>query len=255
MKIAVVLRQVPDLIEPLEIVGSGNALDLDGASFLVNESDDHALEQAILLKESAGATVDVVALDFGDVDNTLYSAAAKGVDRLIKITLEDDKPPAPKAAAAMLAQAIGPIEADLVLIGCQAHDELQGALGPVLALKLGLPYLGVVRGVTAGDGGLQACKEFPGAVMARMNVQLPAVLGILAAESPPRYVPVSRIRAAMKSTQFDEQPGAAEPTEPAVVVRRMYHPEPAERAEMLVGSEAEVAGRIADILIERGIVK
>ena len=40
--------------------------------------------------------------------------------------------------------------------------------------------------------------------MARMSVKLPAVLGIVGAEQPPRYVPVSRIRAAMKSTQFEE---------------------------------------------------
>ena len=45
--------------------------------------------------------------------------------------------------------------------------------------------------------------------MARMKVKLPAVLGILGAEQPPRYVPVSRIRAAMKSTQFEEQAAAA----------------------------------------------
>ena len=48
MNIAVVLRQVPDLIEPLEIADSETALDLDEASFLVNESDDHALEQALV---------------------------------------------------------------------------------------------------------------------------------------------------------------------------------------------------------------
>jgi len=57
MKIAVVLRQVPDLIEQLEIAGSGTALDWDEARFLVNETDDHALEQALLLKESGEASI------------------------------------------------------------------------------------------------------------------------------------------------------------------------------------------------------
>ena len=61
MNIAVVVRQVPDLIEPLEIDDSGTALDLDGAAFLVNEMDDHAVEQGLLLKEAAGGTVTVVA--------------------------------------------------------------------------------------------------------------------------------------------------------------------------------------------------
>ena len=60
MKIAVILRQVPDLVEPLEVDDSGTALDFEEASFLANETDEHALEQAILLKESGGAEVTVV---------------------------------------------------------------------------------------------------------------------------------------------------------------------------------------------------
>ncbi|NLX97168.1 MAG: hypothetical protein GXY83_13420 [Rhodopirellula sp.] len=92
MNIAVVVRQVPDLIEPLEIDDSGAALDFSSASFLVNESDDHALEQAILLKEAGGGTVTVIALDYGDVDNTLYTAAASGTIILSheRLTAEGD---------------------------------------------------------------------------------------------------------------------------------------------------------------------
>lgn len=257
MNIAVVVRQVPDLIEPLEIDPSGGAIDLDAASFILNESDDHALEQSLLLKESGGGTVTVVALDFGDVDNTLYTAAAKGADRMIKISLDGGPPPSPRAAAALYAEALKPLHADLVLAGVQAHDELDGALAPFLAAALGLPYAGVIRGVKASPeaGAVIVCKEFPGAVMAQMAVKLPAVLGILGAEQPPRYVPVSRIRAAMKSAQFSECTAAAPDREPLVSITRLYPPESGTRAEMLSGSETEVAARIAEILSEKGLVK
>jgi electron transfer flavoprotein beta subunit len=256
MNIAVVIRQVPDLIEPLEVDASGQALDLDSASFIVNESDDHALEQAILLKEAGGATVNVVALDFGDVDNTLYAAAAKGADRIFKVPL-DDLPPPPRTAAALFAEVIKPLAPDLVLVGVQAHDEWDGGVSPFLAAALGLPYVGVIRGVKAGPepGMVTVCKEFPGAVMARMNVKLPAVLGILGAEQPPRYVPVSRIRAAMKTSQFEEQAVAAPSPDPLLSVCRLYPPASGSHAEMLTGSETEVAGRIAQILAEKGLVK
>ncbi len=256
MNIVVVIRQVPDLIEPIEVDSSGTSLDLGTASFIVNESDDHALEQAILLKESHGAKVTVVALDFGDVDNTLYAAAAKGADRIVKVPCDGDAP-RPEAAAAMLAEAIQPLGSDLVLVGVQAHNELDGVLAPLLASQLGLPYVGVIRGVKpAADGGsVVVFKEFPGAVMAQLSVRLPAVLGILGAEQAPRYVPVSRIRAAMKSTQFEEQTVAAPAVEPQVTIRRLYPPAPAARAEMLSGSETEVAARIAAILREKGLVK
>jgi len=256
MKIAVVVRQVPDLIEPLEVAPSGTALDWGAASFILNESDDHALEQALLLKEAGGGTVAVVALDFGDVDNTLYAAAAKGADRIVKVPLEEDQPPSPRAAASMLAEAIRPLEADLVLVGVQAHDELDGVLAPLVAAALGLPYLGVIRGVKAGaaPGTLSACKEFPGAVMAQMKVKLPAVLGILGADQPPRYVPVSRIRAAMKTAQFEEYAATPCGRDSLVEVSRLYPPPAGTHAQMLSGSESEVAARIAAILAEKGLL-
>ncbi len=256
MRIAVVIRQVPDLIEPLEIAGEGNALALDEASFIVNETDDHALEQALLLKEAAGGEVCVVALDFGDVDNTLYTAAAKGADRIIKIAVDAEQPPSPRQAAAMYAQVIEPLAADLLLVGTNAHDELESSLAPLLAARLQQPFVGVIRGVKpAGPNSVEVFKEFPGAVMARMQVQLPAVLGILAAEQPPRYVPVSRIRAAMKITQFEEQQAAVPAAAASVIVERMYHPAAGERAKMIEGSEDEVAARIVEILVEKGLIK
>jgi len=256
MNIAVVIRQVPDLIEALEVDASETALDLGSASFIVNECDDHALEQAILIKETGGASVNVVALDFGDVDNTLYTAGAKGADRIFKIPV-DNLPPPPRAAAGLFAEAIRPLAAELVLAGVQAHDEMDGGVAPFLAAALGLPYVGVVRGVKAGPepGVVTVCKEFPGAVMARMKVKLPAVLGILAADQPPRYVPVSRIRSAMKSTQFEELEVAAAAAESPLRICRLYPPAAGSHAEMLSGPESEVAARIVEILTEKGLVK
>lgn len=256
MNIAVVVRQVPDLIEPLEIDAAGTALDWSAVSFILNESDDHALEQALLVKEAQGGQVTVVALDVGEVDNVLFTAAAKGADRIIKLAWEGDAPPSPRVAAALYAAAIAPLKPELVLVGVQAHDEWEGVLAPLLAAAMKLPYVGVIRGVQAAEPcAVTVCKEFPGAVMARMKVRLPAVLGMLAADQPPRYVPVSRIRGAMKSAAIEEQAVAAEEAGSAVQVKKMYPPPAAGRAEMLAGSETEVAARIVDILAEKGLLK
>ncbi len=258
MKIAVVVRQVPDLIEPVEIADSEKAVDLDGATFRANEADDLALEQAILIKEKhGGSAVTVVALDFGDVDNTLYTAAAKGTDRIVKIPYDQQQPPTPQQAAAMYAEAIRGLAADLVLVGSYAHDELESTLAPLLALKLDLPFVGVVRGVRPGADGASATvfKEFPGAAVAKMNVKLPALLGVLSADEPPRYVPVSRIRAAMKSTKIEEQEVGAPASASAVTIERLYHPAAGQRAEILQGSAEEVAAKIASILREKGVCK
>jgi len=179
MNIAVIVRQVPDLIEPLEIDAGETALDLGAATFVLNESDDHALEQGLLLKESGGGTLTVVALDFGNAEEALYAAAAKGADQLIQIDWPDEGSPPPRIAAALYAAAIRPLAADLILVGVSAHNEWDGVLPPFLALALGVPYVGVIRGVAAAPSGetVEVLKEFPGAVMARLQVKRPALLG------------------------------------------------------------------------------
>lgn len=257
MDIAVVVRQVPDLIEPLPIQESGVELDWDEVTFLANEADEHALEQAILIKERGEADVTVVALDHGEVDNTLYSALAKGAERVLKIPWDEDAPPSDQCAAAMYVEALRVLDADLVLIGCWAHDELHGALGPRIAEALQQPYLGVVRGVELCDDSsrIRAYKEYPGAVKAAMSVHLPAVLGILAADQPPRYVAVTRIRAAMKSGGIDEQEIAPAETTSQTSIARLYYPDKGDHAEIIDGSEEEIAERLVQLLESRGLVK
>ena len=256
MNITVIMRQVPDLVEPLQIDASARRLDLDEATFIVNEADDHALEQALLLKEAVGGEIVVVALDFGDVDNTLYSAAAKGADRVIKILWEEEDAPSPRRAAAMLAGPVRELNADLVLVGSWSHDELDGSLAPELAHLLELPYVGVIRGIQLEEHAASAkvFKEFPGAVMARLDVRFPAVIGVLAAEQPPRYVPVSRIRSVMKSMEFEQRESDVPAVVSSSVIQKFYLPTASQRAEMLQGSETEVADRIVEILKDKGLL-
>ena len=58
MKIAVPVKFVPDLVEELAIDPSGTALDTTWLRLIINEFDDHAVEQAILLKEHSGGSGD-----------------------------------------------------------------------------------------------------------------------------------------------------------------------------------------------------
>ncbi|HOJ61635.1 MAG TPA: electron transfer flavoprotein subunit beta/FixA family protein [bacterium] len=255
MKISVVIRQVPDLIEPLTINSTGTWIDYEEAMFLVNEYDDHALEQALLLKEAHGGAVTAVALDFGDVEETLYAAAAKGVDRIIKIPYTGEKSPSPLEAAPLFAPVIASTSPDLVLVGVQSYEELQGTFAPYLAHALKLPYAGLIQGVeAAGEGFVRAYKEFPGAAKALLRVQLPAVLGILSASKPPRYVPISRVRAAMKEAHFEEQEGPLGEPAPGIHVKRLFYPEVSGRAEILEGSEEDIAAKIIQIFEEKGVI-
>ena len=100
MNIVILVKLVPDLVEELEIDASGSALDTTFMRQIINEPDEHALEQALLLKESMGAEVIVIGLGKEGMDDVLFTAAAKGADRQIdpeafgyeKIFLNDHQP-------------------------------------------------------------------------------------------------------------------------------------------------------------------
>ncbi len=256
MEIIVAVKQVPDLIEELEINEEGTGLDPDLLSFVLNEFDDHALEEALLLKEEVGGSVTVIGVDTTDeLDQALYTAIAKGADRAVKLVGDfEEEGLSSHAMARLLADAIGGMAYDLILVGVQAADDLDGQIAPMLATHLGLPHVGVVTGVQVQDGTATVHKEFWGGIMAELEVTLPAVLGIQAARQPPRYAPVSRVRQAMKSATIEEIEVDEVPEVPVAPVRRMFKPEATGRAEIIEGDEEEVAGRIVEILQERGIL-
>ena len=253
MDILVLLKMVPDVVEELEVAADGKSLNTDFLRTIVNERDEHALEQALLLKERHGGKVTVLSVDAPELDDVLFTALAKGADRAVKIT--DADPALGTRATAQLLAEVAPtfLPADLVLCGVQAMDDLDGQVAPMLAQALGLPYLGIVTQVTSGDGAAAVVTEFPGGVRGEFEIALPAVLGVQAAEKPPRYVPVAKVRAVMKSAQIESV--AAPSVEAAgVEVRQLAKPQVTGHAEMIDGAPEEIAGKICDLLAQRGLL-
>lgn len=253
MNIVVIAKLVPDLVEELEIDESGTALDMTWLRLIINELDDHAIEQSILLKEKIGAHVTVIAPNFEDIDDILYTASAKGADRLIKVTGDYESGVNNHALARTFAPIIADLSADLILCGVQAHDDQDGSIGPLLAGYLDLPYVGYVASTTVENGKATISKEYPGGLSAEMSVELPAVLGIQVAEEPPRYVAVSKVRQAMKTAEIEEVEAGEFDLDGGPSVGRMFQPEVGEGATILEGSLDDVADELIGILKELGV--
>jgi electron transfer flavoprotein beta subunit len=253
MRIVVPIRFVPDLVEELEIDDSGVTLDETWMTMILNELDDHAIEQAVLIKEHSGAHVTVLTLEAEGCDDVLATAAAKGVDQLIKVTGDGESGLNSHALARQMAKVIEELDPDLVLTGVQAHNDLDGQLGPLLAGYLGLPYVGYIAGVAIDDGKIIARKEYPGGLIAEMEVELPAVLGIQAAEEPPRYVAFSRINQAKKTATIEDRVLAELDQSGGPVIDRMYPRDVGKRATMIEGDAEEIADRILQIIAAQGI--
>jgi electron transfer flavoprotein beta subunit len=252
--IAVVVKQVPDLVEELDIDAGGIDIDRSIVKMKINEFDDHALEQAILLKESSGAKVTAVAVAAEGIDQVLYAARARGADRAIRIEAGADVLDSRRAASA-IAQAIKQLECDLVLTGVQAADDLFGQTAPFLAAELGWPHVSVVSGVEPAGAAVRVHQEYSGGRMAALEIDLPAVLGVQAAPQPPRYVPVSKLRQAMASGPLETIEAGPTAAVVGAAVSGLAKPESGRGADMVTGSAAEVADKIAALLAERGLVR
>jgi len=253
VKIAVLLRPVPDPVEELELSDDGTDLDRDFLGYVLNEFDDHALEEALLLKDETGAEVSVWALGTADeVDQILYTALAKGADRACKLG-DDLGALDSRAQATLFADALGDEAPDLILTGVQAADELVGQVAVLVASALDLPHVEVVVGTEPVDGGIRVTKEFWGGITGDYQVALPAVLGIQAAREAPRYVAVSRVRQAQQEGNLEERDVTAPDPAPGVKVVEMRIPEAGEGAEMIEGDEAAAADAIVEILRRAGV--
>jgi len=253
MNIIVPIKMVPDLVEELSIDPSGAALDTAWMRLILNEFDDHAIEQAVLLKERLGGQVTVIAPDAPDVDDALYTAAAKGADRLIKLIGDTESLNSHAIARAMAAIVKAEIP-DLILTGVQAHNDLDGQVGPLLAELLSMPYVGYVSGVKIAHTMATVTKEYPGGLLGEFLVELPAVLGVQASDEPPRYVAFTKVRQAMQTAHIEEQDIGELDLSGGVDVSRMFQPEVGERAEMLAGNADEVATRLIEIMQEHDVL-
>ena len=254
MNIVVLIKLVPDLVEELEIDESGETLDKTFMRLIINEPDEHALEQAIILKEREGGEVTVLGPSMDDMDGVLFTASAKGSDRLIKIVDSFELEANNHALARAFTSAIGDLNPDLVLTGVQAHNDLDGSLGPFIAEYLGMPYVGYVSGVSTSDGKLIVRKEYPGGLIAEMEVTPPAVLGIQSAEQPPRYVAISKVRQAMKTATIEEQPTSTLDASGGPTVSKMFQPQVGERAEMIEGDIDQIAVKLVELFGDLGVI-
>src|SRR3972149_1942407 len=255
MKIAVILRQVPDVVQELVIAADGRSLAKDELTYITNEGDEHALEEGPILKSRHAATVTAGGVGGDEARDALATAVAKGADEALLVSIPLERRGDNHGLAAYLAPAITSGGYDLVLTGVWAADQLDAGLAGLLAVQLSFPYVGGLTAVAVEPAGNRATvhKEFPGGRLGVMEVSLPAVLGIQSAEQPLRYASVSKISQAKRTMQVKEFRGSL-PNVEGVHVSRLTKPEASAKADMLQGDASRVAETLVRILRERGLV-
>jgi electron transfer flavoprotein beta subunit len=256
MKILVCIKHVPDTETKIKIGPDGKNPDLGGVKMIVSPYDEFALEEALLFKESGGAT-EVVVLGAGDdgAQASLRQALAMGADRAIHASDAHVATADALTRARVLAAAIREEAPDLVFTGKTGVGDDEGQVGPMLGELLDRPHVGAVFALTLAGGHFTAERGIEGAVEI-VEGELPAVITWDKGDHAPRYPSLKGIMAAKKKpfvTKTATELGVA--TAVSLVVREALELPPARPAgRILTGDAAEAASTLARLLREEAKV-
>jgi electron transfer flavoprotein beta subunit len=197
MNIVVLCKQVPDTYSERGLRGDG-ALDRDASDAVLDEINERAVEEALVLKEAHGATVTVLSMGPDRATEAIRKALSMGADAAVHLT--DDALAGSDAVgtARALAGAIGTVgDVDLVLAGNEASDGRSAAVPAMIAEVLGLPVLTHARKVAVEGGTLTVHRETDDGVVV-LSAELPAVVSVGEKINEPRYPSFKGIMAAKK---------------------------------------------------------
>lgn len=261
MDIIVCVKRVPETAEADIVVDkTGKDIDKGGLVFDINEWDNYAVEEAILLKEKHGGSVTLISMGPEEANETLRRALAMGADEAIRLTDPAFVRSDGYAIARVLSQAIKPLAYDLILTGVQAEDDGYGQVGPTLAKILGIRHAAVVNMIEGIEGGrARVHRELEGGLEEVLDLELPAVLTIQSGINEPRYVSIMGIRKVAKKEikvlgigELAMKPDETGEAGSRTVIERVFLPPVGEGAQMLKGTMDEIGERVVSILKEKG---
>lgn len=195
MKICVLVKQVPDTETRIKI--SGNGIDESGIKWIVSPFDEHALEEALRLKEKTGGEVTAVSLGPDRVVEALRTAYALGVDNAVHLKDDSYNVLDVAYAAGVLANFLKAEGFDIILAGHIAIDSQSSMTPAMIAENLGCANINNAIELSAEDGKVTCKREIEGGT-AKMESPTPVVVTAAKDLNDPRYPSLKGIMASKK---------------------------------------------------------
>jgi electron transfer flavoprotein beta subunit len=198
--IVVLIKQVPDTWSERKLSDGDYTLDREAADAVLDEINERAVEEALLIKEKEGGDSSVTVLTAGPERATeaIRKALSMGADKAVHL-LDDNLHGSDMVQTGWaLARALGQIEGtELVIAGNEATDGAGGAVPAIIAEYLGLPQLTHLRKLTVEDGKVVGERETDDGVFT-VEAPLPAVVSVNEKINEPRFPSFKGIMAAKK---------------------------------------------------------
>ncbi len=260
--IVVLIKQVPDTWSERKLSEGDWTLDREAADAVLDEINERAVEEALLIKEREGGDSTVTLLTAGPARATeaIRKALSMGADKAVHL-LDDGMHGSDVIQTGWaLARALGTVEGtELVIAGNEATDGVGGAIPAIVAEYLGLPQLTHLRKVTIEDGKVIGERETDDGVFS-VEAQLPAVISVSEKINEPRFPSFKGIMAAKKKdvTTLTLAEIGVEADEVGVANAGSKvlssTPKPAKTAGEKVTDEGEGGTKVAEYLVAQKII-
>ena len=244
MKIAVLIKQVPGAESPLQISSDQKWVDESAVAYVMNESDNYALEEALQIKEAHGEG-EVVAVSLGPerVQKTVREALAKGADRAIHIKMDTVEEIDPLVTAGHIKNPLEEENFDLIFTGLQSDDLGMGQTGVILGEMLGMTTASLVMATEVSAGNIKVKRELEAGWFQWVSLSLPASITIQSGLNTPRYPSLKGIMGAKKK-EIKVIEGEGADTGQSIV--KMYLPQSEKQTVMIEGSADQVVEKLMD---------
>ena len=199
--IVVLIKQVPDTWSERKLSDGDFTLDRDAADAVLDEINERAVEEALLIKEREGdaaGTVTVLTAGPERATEAIRKALSMGADKAVHLLDPGLHGSDMVQTGWALARALGQVEGvDLVIAGNEATDGTGGAVPAIIAEYLGLPQLTHLRKVSIEGGKVVGERETDDGVFT-VEASLPAVISVNEKINEPRFPSFKGIMAAKK---------------------------------------------------------
>ena len=197
MNIVVCVKQVPDTWAERKLRPGDATLDREAADGLINELDEYAIEEALLIKEAHGGEVTVLTMGPEKASESIRKALSMGADKAVHLLDDALAGSDVLQTSYALAQVLQQIGFDLVVLGAESTDARMGSMAAMLAERLGVPQLSLASKVETDGSSITVHRQSEDGYWT-VEGTLPAVISVVEKINEPRYPSFKGIMAAKK---------------------------------------------------------
>ncbi len=196
MKVLVGIKRVVDYNIRVRARADGSGADIASVKMSINPFDEHAVEEAVRLKEAGVATeIVVVTTGTANAQDVLRHALALGADRAILV--ETSEHLNSLASAKVLREIMKREAPQLVLLGKQAIDDDAAEVGQMLAALVNVGQATFASSIKIAGEKITVVREVDGG-QETLALNLPAVVTADLRLNEPRYIKLPNLMMAKK---------------------------------------------------------